>query len=200
MENLYWLDRIQPSDRPLVGNQAFNLSQLLQLGYPVVPGFVVPAIAFWDFIESLGKSEPLLADLPHSSFHVDIDNPRQLQLVAQQIRQGITAATLPPVWVSSLLAAAETLQAPAMIFQPSLSLPSKSWDLSKLQAEASTESSNAPMGFSSGVQPSTFQPSNLQPSTVRHKTFWDFGIPHLPETTRSVGTLVETSLGRIVSR
>src|SRR4028118_2333802 len=94
LDNLYWLDRIQPSERAFVGNQAFNLSQLLQRGYPVVPGFVVPAIAFWEFMEILGKSEPMLTDLPHSSFHVDVDNPRQLQLIAQQIRQKIKAADL----------------------------------------------------------------------------------------------------------
>ena len=122
MDNLYWLDRIQTSQRPLVGNKAFNLSQLLQRGYPVVPGFVVPAIAFWEFIELLSESNPLLADWPHSSFYVNVDNPRQLQLVARQIRQEIKEAPIPAVWESALLMAAEVQQAPAMILHPSLSL------------------------------------------------------------------------------
>jgi len=122
MDNLYWLDQIQPSERPLVGNTAFNLSQLFQSGYSVLPGFVVPAIAFWEFIEILSKSELLLSDLPDSSFYVDVDNPRQLQQVAQQIRQEITAATLPPMWASSLLTATEMVQSPAMILHPSLSV------------------------------------------------------------------------------
>ncbi|MBW4545513.1 MAG: response regulator [Symplocastrum torsivum CPER-KK1] len=124
MDNLYWLDQIQRSERPLVGNQAFNLSQLLQRGYPVVPGFVVPAIAFWECMETLGKSEPLLADLPHSSFYVDVDNPRQLQLVAQQLRQELTAASLPAMWESAFLAAAEAMSAPTLILHPSLSIRS----------------------------------------------------------------------------
>ncbi|HBL11672.1 MAG TPA: response regulator, partial [Cyanobacteria bacterium UBA11162] len=105
MDNLYWLDQIQPSDRSFVGDRALNLNHLLQRGYPVLPGFVVPAIAFWEFIEVLGKSEPLLADLPHSSLYVNVDDPRQLQLVAQRIRQTITAAALPPVWRGLLLTA-----------------------------------------------------------------------------------------------
>ncbi|HAJ58138.1 MAG TPA: response regulator [Cyanobacteria bacterium UBA8543] len=135
MENLYWLDQIHPSQRAVVGNQAFILSQLSQRDYPVVPGFVVPAIAFWEFIESLGELEPMLADLPYSSFHVDVDNPRQLQQVAQQIRREMTKACLPPAWTSLLLTAAEMVQAPAMIFHPSLSLPSRRLQVSRLTVE-----------------------------------------------------------------
>ena len=234
MDNLYWLDQIQPSERPLVGNQAFNLSQLLQRGYPVIPGFVVPArvsssdarqfatapdsgadalthsltgfsnstpvspaeplrtaIAFWEFIEMLAELEPVLTDLPHSSFHVNVDDARQLQQVAQQIRQKIMAAALPPEWASSLVTAAEALPAPAMILHPSLSLPSKRWQVERLLAQrrsfnedvaqvagdapgiATTSrshlSSNLPFGKISGEQPSKFQPStplNLEPSDI----------------------------------
>jgi pyruvate,water dikinase len=122
LDNLYWLDRIQSSDRPLVGNKAFNLSQLSQRSYPVLPGFVVPSSAFWEFIHILSESEPLLADLPQSLFHVDVDNPHQLQQVAQRLRQAIVNATLPSAWVSSLLTAAESQQASVLIFHPSLSL------------------------------------------------------------------------------
>ncbi len=125
MDNLYWLDRINLQERAFVGNQAFNLSQLLQRGYPVSSGFVVPASAFWEFIEVLGKSEPMLADLPHSSFHVDVDNSRQLQQVAQRIRQAIMTAAIPSVLESSLIAAADILQeSSALILRPSLLLPS----------------------------------------------------------------------------
>ncbi|MEW6494388.1 MAG: putative PEP-binding protein [Cyanobacteriota bacterium] len=147
MDNFYWLDQIQPSDRPFVGQKAFLLSQLLQRGYPVVPGFVVPArntapssgasaasanvpfpltpnkgIAFWEFIETLGESEPLLRDLPYSSFHVDVDNSYQLQQVAQQIRREIASAALPSHWATSFLTAVEALDASVLILRPSVSL------------------------------------------------------------------------------
>jgi len=170
VDNLYWLDQIQLSDRPFVGNKAFHLSQLLQRGYPVVPGFVVPAIAFWEFLEILGESEPLLADLPHSSFHVDLDNPRQLQQVAQQIRREITAAALPPMWISTLLTAAEVVQAPAMIFHPSLSLPSKRLQVERLNVEGDAPRvANASLSNQSsnlqGATQTNLQHSNLQPVT-----------------------------------
>ncbi|NEP01405.1 MAG: response regulator [Symploca sp. SIO2E9] len=122
--NLYWLDQIQSSERLLVGNRAFHLSKLRQLGYPVITGFVVPASAFWKFLELLGESQPSLADLADSDLHLDVDNPRQLQLVAQQIRQQITTAPLPPSWELLLTRAAQAQPAPAMVLYPSLSLRS----------------------------------------------------------------------------
>jgi len=123
VDNLYWLDQIKPSQRSLVGEKAFGLSQLGQQGYPVIRGFVIPAIAFWQVIADLSQSEPLLADLPQSSLYVNVDNPRQLQQVAQHLRQVITSAIVPEVWRSQILAAAETLDASALIVQPSVSLP-----------------------------------------------------------------------------
>ncbi|HEY9729437.1 MAG TPA: putative PEP-binding protein, partial [Chroococcales cyanobacterium] len=125
MVKLYWLDRIQPSERSLVGSKAFDLSQLLQQGgYPVIPSFVVPAIAFWEFLELLSKTEPLLSDLPHSFFHVNVESSRQLQQVAQQIRHKITTTALASGLTSSLFAATEVVQAPVAILHPSLSVPS----------------------------------------------------------------------------
>ncbi len=135
MDNLYWFAGIQPSDYYLVGNTALYLSQLLQQDYPVIPGFVVPGKAFWEFIENLGSSEPLLADLPHSSLHVNVDNPRQLQLVSQQIRQGISASTLPPLWNSALLSATQIMAGAAIILQPSLALPLKQLPIEILQVK-----------------------------------------------------------------
>ncbi|MGB5962812.1 MAG: putative PEP-binding protein [Coleofasciculaceae cyanobacterium] len=123
MDNLYSLEQINRQEPDFVGHQAFNLSQLLQRGYPVLPGFVVSARTFWQLVEILGESEPLLADLPQSSFHVDVDNPDQLRAVAQRLRQAVMAAEFPLEWAKTLAAAAETLpKSSAVILRPSLSL------------------------------------------------------------------------------
>lgn len=124
MDNLYWLEQIQPSDCTLVGDKAFQLSRVVQRGYPVLPGFVVSAQVLWQFLETLNGSEPLVADLPHSSLHLDVDNWRQLQRVAQRLRQQITSAPLPPDWVATLSAAVGQWETPALIFRPSVALPS----------------------------------------------------------------------------
>lgn len=122
MDTLHWLDQIQPLDRALVGEKAFSLACLGQRGYPILPGFVVPAIARTQFMETIQWSAPLLADLPHSSLHLDVFNPRQLQQVALNIRQEIAAATFPESWMA-MLAAVERWEMPAVILRPSFALP-----------------------------------------------------------------------------
>nr|WP_242040808.1 putative PEP-binding protein [Coleofasciculus sp. FACHB-1120] len=106
----------------MVGDKAFYLSRVMQRGYPVVPGFVVPATAARQFLESIQWSAPLGLDLPYSSLHLDVDNPRQLQSVAQTIRQEITAATLPASWVSEIESAQAHWQTKVLILRPSLAL------------------------------------------------------------------------------
>nr|WP_242037577.1 putative PEP-binding protein [Coleofasciculus sp. FACHB-SPT9] len=106
----------------MVGDKAFSLSRVIQRGYPVVPGFVVPATAARQFLESIQWSAPLGLDLPYSSLHLDVDNPRQLQSVAQTIRQEITAATLPSSWMSEIESAQAHWQTKVLILRPSLAL------------------------------------------------------------------------------
>ncbi|MCL1475950.1 putative PEP-binding protein [Argonema antarcticum] len=124
MDKFLWLDQIQKSDRSQVGEKAFYLSHLAQRGYPVIPGFAIEAQALREFLESIHWLDPLFADLPNSSLHLDVDNPRQLQLVARAIRQEIAAAALPAKWLETLASISEHLKAPALILRPSLALPS----------------------------------------------------------------------------
>ncbi|MEG3841157.1 putative PEP-binding protein [Microcoleus sp. herbarium14] len=124
MKNLYWLDKIQPSDRDAVGEKAFYLSCLLAQNHPVVPGFVVPAKTFWQFLESIDWLEPLFADWPHSSLHLNVDEPRQLQSIARSIRHQILATKLPDSLLSTLESAVgqlnSNINSQALIFRPSL--------------------------------------------------------------------------------
>ncbi|NJK67497.1 MAG: phosphoenolpyruvate synthase [Microcoleus sp. SU_5_3] len=120
MDNLYWLDKILPSDRDAVGEKAFYLSCLMQKNHPVVPGFVVPAKTFWQFLESIDWLEPLFADLPNSSLHLNVDEPKQLQAIARSIRHQIAAAKLPDSLLSTLESAVYRLNCKALIFRPAL--------------------------------------------------------------------------------
>ncbi|MEG3861504.1 putative PEP-binding protein [Microcoleus sp. herbarium12] len=120
MTNFYWLDKIQPSDRDAVGQKAFYLSCLLQKNHPAVPGFVVPATIFWQFLESIDWLEPLFADWPHSSLHLNVDRPRQLQSIARSIRHQILAAKLPDTLLWGLESAVAQLNPHALIFRTSL--------------------------------------------------------------------------------
>ncbi|MBV8885705.1 MAG: phosphoenolpyruvate synthase [Chroococcidiopsidaceae cyanobacterium CP_BM_RX_35] len=95
----------------------------MQQGYPMLTGFVVSAQVYCEFLETLNSTEPLIADLPHSYLHLDVDNSYQLQQVAQRLRQEITTATLPSKLVDSIRAATEGWETPALMFSPSLMLP-----------------------------------------------------------------------------
>lgn len=120
MDNFYWLDKIKPSDRDAVGEKAFYLSCLMQKNHPVIPGFVVPPKAFWQFLESIDCLEPLFADWPNSSLHLNVDEPKQLQAIARSIRRQITSTKLPDSLLSTLNAAVSQLNCKALIFRPSL--------------------------------------------------------------------------------
>ncbi|MFK0729878.1 MAG: putative PEP-binding protein [Gloeotrichia echinulata GP01] len=122
MDKLYWLDQIKLQDRAKVGDKAFYLSKIMQRGYPVVPGFVVGAEVLREFLETLNSSESLIADLPHSSLHLDVANWRQLQQVAGRLRQEVITATVPPHWINTILKAASEWETGCLILRPSLAL------------------------------------------------------------------------------
>lgn len=122
MDKLYWLDQIKLQDRAKVGDKAFYLSRIMQRGYPVVPGFVVSAEILREFLENLNSSESLVADLPHSSLHLDVANWRQLQQVAGRLRQEILTATVPQDWVNTIFQAAKEWQTGCLILRPTLAV------------------------------------------------------------------------------
>jgi pyruvate, water dikinase len=124
VEKIYWLDQIQTSDREAVGEKAFYSSCSLQKNHPTVPGFVVPATTFWQFLGSIDWLEPLFADLANSSLHLNVDEPKQLQAIARSIRHQIAAAKLPDSLRSSLELAVGDLNSQAVIFRLSLTSPS----------------------------------------------------------------------------
>ena len=123
---LYWFDQIQPAQRSLVGDKAFYLALLQQRGHPVVPGVVISSARFRQFLQQIDWRSPLLADLPYSSLYVDVDQPLQLQTIAQQLRQGIQAAIVPEEWLVQLEAAVQIWQTPVLMLRPSLALPTGS--------------------------------------------------------------------------
>jgi pyruvate,water dikinase len=126
VNNIYWLNQIQPVSAPFVGDEALFLAKIGQRDYPVVPSFVVPASALQEFLATLNDSESLLLDFPDSSLHIDVDNHHALQQVAQQLRQRIATTPLDESWMSSLESAAECLLSPILILRPSLQLPPQS--------------------------------------------------------------------------
>lgn len=156
MDKLYWLDQIKLQDRAKVGDKAFYLSRIMQRGYPVVPGFVVGAEVLQQFLETLNSSESLVADLPHSSLHLDVANWRQLQQVAGRLRQEIITGTVPASWVSQILTAAREWESDHLILRPTVMLPS----------------STQAVGNISGLLESAFCPCNEEAIAFGLKHTW----------------------------
>ncbi|MFQ3627777.1 MAG: PEP/pyruvate-binding domain-containing protein [Cyanobacteriota bacterium] len=122
LKDLYGLGQIQPADRTEVGDKAYYLGLLEQRGFPVVPGLVVGARVLRRFLSILDWQEPLFADLPDSSLHVDVDRPQQLQAIAQKIRQSILSTPLWDDWLAVVEAQVQQWLSPMVIVRPSLGL------------------------------------------------------------------------------
>ena len=123
MTTIYHLNQITPSERSLVGEKAFALSQLLRRGLPIINGFVVSVTCLEEFLTILQKTEPLLLDWPVSSLHIEIDNYKMLQEVAQRIRHQILNTSLPSSWEKDFSSLIEKLPSTHAILRPSLVLP-----------------------------------------------------------------------------
>jgi len=129
VDNLYWLDQIQSNQHSQVGDRTLHLSHLAQKGYPVIPGFAISAQWFREFLDGIEWSDPLFLDLAKSSLRLNVEDARQLQAVAQQIRHTIVAAPLPTQWIVELEANVQALPPvtatqpnQAVILRPSLAL------------------------------------------------------------------------------
>jgi pyruvate, water dikinase len=148
----YGLDQIHPSDRSRVGDRAFYLGLLAQKNYPVLPGLVIPATLFQTFLKEIHWSDPLFADFPDSSLHIDVDNTRQLQAIAQQVCLAITQTALPEDWLSEVTTCARNWHCPALALHPSYAL----------EAEAEVVPSHRTIGlFESEV-------CELNPHSIEH--------------------------------
>jgi len=101
VDNLYRLAQISIDNYPYC-DQAYYLSQLLQSGYTVAEGFIVPGDVLWQYLEVLGASEILLADLRDSDLHLNIHEPQQLRNIAQKLRQRILQGDPPAEWLDTL--------------------------------------------------------------------------------------------------
>ena len=89
---IVWFNEVTKDDVPLVGGKGANLGEMTNAQIPVPPGFIITSNAYFDFIQQaklLDKIRELLEP-------VDVNDSKQLQQVAAQVRQLISDATMPP--------------------------------------------------------------------------------------------------------
>lgn len=120
MADVFQLTASEGVPRPWLGDRAYYLSQLAAQPEPILPGVVVSAQLLREVWENTPWSDPLFAELSHSTLHLQTDDSRQLQAIAQQIRQALLKLELPEAIADDLSQAIEPLDGTQLIFHPSL--------------------------------------------------------------------------------
>lgn len=92
MDTIIWFEQSRISDVPRVGGKAASLGELLSIGIDVPGGFTVPASVYTWFMESTGLDVTIGEILSG----LDVNDTADLAHRAQEIRQLITSANMPP--------------------------------------------------------------------------------------------------------
>ncbi len=89
---IVWFDEVTKKDIPLVGGKGANLGEMTNTQIPVPPGFIVTANAYYDFL----KKSKVTNKIRNLIEPLDYNNSKQLQQVAEEIKQVILSAQMPP--------------------------------------------------------------------------------------------------------
>jgi pyruvate,water dikinase len=89
---IVWFNEVTKKDIPLVGGKGANLGEMANAKIPVPPGFIVTANAYYDFLQRSGISDNIRELLEP----LDVNDSKQLQQVANKVKEIILNATMPP--------------------------------------------------------------------------------------------------------
>ena len=97
-KNVVWFNEVTKKDIPIAGGKGANLGEMANAHIPVPPGFIVTANAYYNFIKKSGITDKILSLLKP----LDYNNTKQLQQIADQIKQVVLNATMPPKLASEI--------------------------------------------------------------------------------------------------
>jgi pyruvate,water dikinase len=97
-KTVVWFNEVTKNDVSTVGGKGANLGEMTNAGIPVPPGFIVTSSAYFNFLQQTSLTDKLRKLLEP----VDVDNSKQLQQVAAQVRQLISRAAMPPEIASQI--------------------------------------------------------------------------------------------------
>jgi len=87
-----WFDEVTKEDIATVGGKGANLGEMTSAHIPVPPGFIVTANAYYDFLEKAKIKDKIRELLGH----LDVNDSRRLQQAAEEVKQMILNAAMPP--------------------------------------------------------------------------------------------------------
>lgn len=89
--DVVWAQNIGKDDIPLVGGKGANLGEMISIGLPVPPAFVVSAPAFHAFLKDSGVADKLFPDLSK----LDVEEPKALREASERAKELVLKAKLP---------------------------------------------------------------------------------------------------------
>ncbi len=87
-----WFYEVTKNDVSTVGGKGANLGEMTNAHIPVPPGFIVTSDTYFDFLRQTKLTNKMRKLLEP----VDVNDSKQLQQVAAQVRQIISDAAMPP--------------------------------------------------------------------------------------------------------
>ena len=87
-----WFNEVTKKDVPTVGGKGANLGEMTRARIPVPPGFIVTANAYYDFLQRSKITDKIRSLLKP----LDPNDSNQLQQIAEEIKQAILNAPMPP--------------------------------------------------------------------------------------------------------
>jgi len=91
MEYILWFDQLKKEDLAIAGGKAANIGEMVKIGMPVPPGFVITTKAFKKFLSMTGlekEIDKLIADC-------DVENTQNLLAISKKIKEMIVAQEIP---------------------------------------------------------------------------------------------------------
>ncbi|MBI4180985.1 MAG: phosphoenolpyruvate synthase, partial [Chloroflexi bacterium] len=90
-KTIVWFNEVTKKDIALVGGKGANLGEMTNAGIPVPQGFIVTAEAYFEFLRQTQITDKIRKLLEP----IDVNQSKQLQEIAVQVRQVISEAIMP---------------------------------------------------------------------------------------------------------
>lgn len=97
-KTIIWFDEVGKDDVSLVGGKGANLGEMSRAHIPVPPGFIVSTHSYRQFLQDGGLLPRLRALLDG----LDVDDSARLQEVADQVREALISADMPPQIIAEI--------------------------------------------------------------------------------------------------
>lgn len=89
--HVVWFTDVDKDDIGLVGGKGANLGEMTKAGFPVPPGFIVTAQAYFHFLEEADIREAMREAL----VGLDVNDSKKLEMAARKVRTLITNSKFP---------------------------------------------------------------------------------------------------------